>query len=49
MSELQVTAEPGVPQVLTSRELDAPRRRSCIARSPSRSCWRSGSGRGSTR
>ena len=25
MSELQVTAEPGVPQVLTSRELDAPR------------------------
>ena len=25
MSELQITAEPGVPQVLTSRELDAPR------------------------
>ena len=24
MSELQVTAEPGVPQVLTSRDLDAP-------------------------
>ena len=24
MSEMQVTAEPGVPQVLTSRELDAP-------------------------
>jgi uncharacterized protein YndB with AHSA1/START domain len=24
MSELQITAEPGVPQVLTSRELDAP-------------------------
>jgi uncharacterized protein YndB with AHSA1/START domain len=24
MSELKVTAEPGVPQVLTSRELDAP-------------------------
>jgi uncharacterized protein YndB with AHSA1/START domain len=24
MSELQVTAEPGVPQILTSRELDAP-------------------------
>jgi uncharacterized protein YndB with AHSA1/START domain len=25
VSELQITAEPGVPQVLTSRELDAPR------------------------
>ena len=25
MTEMQVTAEPGVPQVLTSRELDAPR------------------------
>ena len=25
MSELQITAEPGVPQVLTSREVDAPR------------------------
>ena len=25
MTELQITAEPGVPQVLTSRELDAPR------------------------
>ena len=25
MSELQITAEPGVPQVLSSRELDAPR------------------------
>jgi uncharacterized protein YndB with AHSA1/START domain len=25
MSELQITAEPGVPQVLTSRELDAPK------------------------
>ena len=25
MTELQITAEPGVPQVLTSREVDAPR------------------------
>lgn len=25
MTELQITAEPGVPQVLTSREFDAPR------------------------
>ena len=25
MTELQITAEPGVPQVLTSRELDAPK------------------------
>jgi uncharacterized protein YndB with AHSA1/START domain len=24
MSELQITAEPGVPQVLTSRDFDAP-------------------------
>ena len=46
--KLNVTAEPGVPQVLTSRDFDAPRDLS-IARSPSPTCWCSGSGRGSTR
>ena len=25
MTDMQITAEPGVPQVLSSRELDAPR------------------------
>ena len=49
MTEMKITAEPGVPQILTERELDAPLRPRATARSPSRTCSRSGSGRASTR
>ena len=48
MTEMQITAEPGVPQVLTSGS-STRRASSSTARSPSRSCWCSGSGRASTR
>ena len=44
MTELKVTAEPGVPQILTEREFDAPRE--LILRPI---CWRSGWDRAATR
>ena len=44
MAKTQITAEPGIPQIIMTCEFDAPRDL-VSARTPSRSCCSSGSAR----